>query len=111
MYTTVLLAALTNQIVFDVQYQGSIWTVVPQIMLTRNCDCQIQLAVARTGASGNSNTRQRSRAHIKGNHPYSVSRLSVNVEAGDSLIIHVSVTDGKTVNLTQQWSLPGLLSL
>ena len=109
MYTMVLLAALTNQIVFDAQQQGSIWTIVPQVMLTQDCECQIQLEAVRKGTSGNSNTRQTSRAHIKGNEPYSVSRLAINVDPGDDLTILVTVSDGKAINLRQQWSPPGIL--
>ncbi len=109
MYTMVLLAALSNQIVFDAQQQGSVWTVVPQVLLAQDCECQIQVEAVRKGSSGNSNTRQRSQAHIKGNAPFQVSRLVINVEPGDDLIIKVSVSDGKTVNLTQQWSPPGTL--
>lgn len=109
MYTMVLLAALTNHIAFDAHQEGSIWTVMPQIMLTEDCECQIQLQAVRKGASGNSNTRQSTRAQIKSNQPYAVSRLSVNVAPGDELTIQVTVSDGKSVNLTQQWSPPGVL--
>ncbi|WP_165462647.1 curli assembly chaperone CsgC [Atlantibacter sp.] len=109
MYTMILLAALTNQIVIDAQQQGSVWTIVPQVMLTQDCDCQIQLEAVRKGASGNSNTRQRSQAHIISNKPFSLSRLAINVEPGDELTVLVTVSDGKSLNIKQQWSPPGVL--
>lgn len=109
MYTMVLLAALTNQIVFDVKQNGAIWTVVPQVTLIEDCECHIQMEAIRKGMSGNSTSKQRSQAQIKGNQPYSISRLQINVEPGDDLIINVTVSDGKNIHLTKQWSPPGIL--
>lgn len=109
MHALVLLAALTNHIAFDAAQNGSLWTIVPQVTLSEDCECQIQLEAIRKSASGNSNTTQRSRALIKSHQPYTVSRIQINAEPGDELTITVSVSDGNMIHLTKQWSSPGVL--
>ncbi|SQI25584.1 putative autoagglutination protein [Salmonella enterica subsp. arizonae] len=41
MHTLLLLAALSNQITFITTQQGDIYTVIPQVILSEPCVCQV----------------------------------------------------------------------
>ena len=107
MHTLLLLAALSNQLIFDTQQQGDIYTIVPVATLTQNCQCTFKLTALRSGANGQSNSSQSSHVYIKANEPAKLSRLSLNISPGDSVTITVTVTDGKDIHLEKQWASPG----
>ncbi|RJT18516.1 curli assembly chaperone CsgC [Buttiauxella izardii] len=107
MHTLLLLAALGNQLTFDTQQQGDIYTIVPVATLTQDCQCQYKLTAKRSGSNGQSNSSQSSQVFIKANEPAKLSRLSLNISPGDNVTITVTVTDGKDIHLEKQWAPPG----
>ena len=106
MNTLILLAALSSQITFQTSQQGNMTTIIPQVTLTESCDCQVQIVSLREGQSGQSSSRQQNTLFIPANQAIDLMRLSLNISAGDSVTIVVTVTDGKALHLSQQWS-PG----
>ena len=106
MYTLILLAALSSQITFQTSQQGNMTTIIPQVTLTESCDCQVQIVSLREGQSGQSSSRQQNTLFIPANQAIDLMRLSLNISAGDTVTIVVTVTDGKALHLSQQWS-PG----
>ncbi|EKM5745096.1 curli assembly protein CsgC [Enterobacter kobei] len=106
MNTLILLAALSSQITFQTSQQGNMTTIIPQVTLTESCDCQVQIVSLREGQSGQSSSRQQNTLFIPANQVIDLMRLSLNISAGDTVTIVVTVTDGKAPHLSQQWS-PG----
>ena len=49
MNTLLLLAALSSQITFDTTRVGDMYTITPQVLLTENCLCQVQILATRQG--------------------------------------------------------------
>lgn len=104
MNTLLLLAALSSQITFDTTRVGDMYTITPQVLLTENCLCQVQILATRQGEGGQSRTQQRKTVQFIANQPTSLMRLSMNIDAQDSVDIVVTVTDGQSVNLSQRWT-------
>ncbi|MGX5098530.1 curli assembly chaperone CsgC [Enterobacter cloacae] len=107
MNTLILLAALSSQITFKTSQQGNITTIIPQVILSEPCDCQVQIVAFREGQSGHSTSRQQNIFFIPANQPIDLMHLSLTISAGDTVKINVTVTDGKTLHLSQQWSPAG----
>jgi hypothetical protein len=52
MNTLILLAALSSQITFKTSQQGNMTTIIPQVILTEPCECQVSAFYAtRAGRS------------------------------------------------------------
>jgi curli production protein len=107
MHTLILLAALANQLTFDTRQQGNIFTIEPVATLTTDCRCAMKLTAMRSGKAGQSTSSQSSTVAIKANEPIKLARLSLNIDPGDSVTLTVTLTDGKDINLQQQWTPPG----
>lgn len=107
MHSLILLAALANQLTFITGQQGNIYTIEPVVTLTADCQCAVSLAATRTGAAGSSTSSQRSSLFIKANQPVRITRLSLNIDPGDSVSVVVKVTDGKDLQLENEWLPPG----
>jgi len=107
MNTLLLLAALYSQITFQTSQQGNMTTIIPQVTLTEPCECQVQILSTRQGAGGQSSSQQQNTLSIPANQTIDLTRLSLNIGAGDSVKISVTVSDGKSLHLSQQWSPPG----
>ncbi|HDC2125153.1 TPA: curli assembly protein CsgC [Salmonella enterica] len=103
MHTLLLLAALSNQITFTTTQQGDIYTVIPQVTLNEPCVCQVQILSVRDGVGGQSHTQQKQTLFLPANQPIELSRLSVNISSEDSVKIIVTVSDGQSLHLSQQW--------
>jgi curli production protein len=63
------------------------------------------LCAARAG--GQSTSQQQNTLSIPANQTIDLMRLSLNIGAGDTVKITVTVSDGKSLHLSQQWSPPG----
>jgi curli production protein len=50
---------------------------------------------------------QQNTLSIPANQTIDLMRLSLNIDAGDTVKITVTVSDGKSLHLSQQWSPPG----
>ncbi|EDX0674573.1 curli assembly protein CsgC [Salmonella enterica] len=103
MHTLLLLAALSNQITFTTTQQDDIYTVSPQVTLNEPCVCQVQILSVRDGVGGQSHTQQKQTLSLPANQPIELSRLSVNISSEDSVKIIVTVSDGQSLHLSQQW--------
>lgn len=104
MNTLILLAALSSQISFKTSQQGDMTTVIPQVILTEPCDCQVKILSVRQGQGGQSTSRQQNTLSIPANQTIDLMRLSLNIGTGDTVKIIVTVSDGKSLHLSQQWS-------
>jgi curli production protein len=104
MNTLILLAALSSQITFKTSQQENMTTIVPQVTLAQSCDCQVQIVSVREGQGGQSSSRQQNTLFIPANQTIDLMRLSLNINAGDTVKIVVTVSDGKSLHLSQQWS-------
>ncbi|NIY47025.1 curli assembly chaperone CsgC [Cedecea colo] len=103
MHTLILLAALSNQLTFDIQQQGNVYTIEPVATLTSDCQCSMKLTATRSGKAGQSTSSQRSSVSIKANEPIKLARLSLNIDPDDSVTLTVTLTNGKDINLEKQW--------
>ena len=106
MNTLILLAALSSQITFKTSQQGNMTTIIPQVILTESCECRVQVLSVRQGLGGQSTSQQQNTLSIPANQTIDLMRLSLNINAGDTVKIVVTVSDGKSLHLSQQWS-PG----
>ncbi|WLI76998.1 curli assembly chaperone CsgC [Kosakonia sp. H02] len=100
----VLLAALTSQITFTTAHQGDIYTITPLVEVAQPCVCQVQIITERESAGGVSQSRQRSLMNLNANQPTALSHLTMNIPAQAKVSITVTVTDGQSLQLIQQWS-------
>ncbi|CZU34908.1 curli assembly protein CsgC [Enterobacter ludwigii] len=107
MNTLILLAALSSQITFKTSQQGNMTTIIPQVILTEPCECQVQIVSLRQGQGGQSSSRQQNTLFIPANQTIDLMRLSLNIDSGDKVNITVIVSDGKSLHLSQQWSPAG----
>ncbi|WP_336221466.1 curli assembly chaperone CsgC [Citrobacter amalonaticus] len=103
MHSLLLLAALSSQITFNTSHQGDIYTIIPQVTLTQPCVCQVQIVALRDGVAGQSQSRQKKTLSLPANRAIDLTRLSVNISAQDSVKIVVTVSDGQSLHLLQQW--------
>lgn len=103
MNTLLLLAALSNQITFSTTQQGDIYTITPQVTLTQPCVCQVQILALRDGVAGQSQSRQKKTLSLPANQAIDLTRLSLNISAQDTVKIVVTVSDGQSLHLSQQW--------
>lgn len=104
MHTLLLIAALSNQITFNTTQQGEMYTIIPQVTLTQPCECQVQVFAIREGKGGQSQTQQKSSLSVPANRPIDLTKLSFNISAEDSVKIIVTVSDGQSLHLSQQWT-------
>ena len=95
MNTLILLAALSSQITFKTSQQGNMTTIMRQIVSLRQ------------GQGGQSSSRQQNTLFIPAYQTIDLMRLSLNIDSGDKVNITVTVSDGKSLHLSQQWSPAG----
>ncbi|EHM47230.1 MAG: curli assembly protein CsgC [Yokenella regensburgei] len=103
MHSLLLLVALTNQITFNVDQQGEIYTIIPQVTLSQPCDCQVQIQTLRQGQGGTSQIQQSKQVSLPANQAIDLPKLSINLTPEDTVSIVVTVTDGQSLHLSQQW--------
>jgi len=103
MYGLILLAALSSQITFDTSQNGDIYTIIPQVLVTKDCMCQVQIITERSGTAGTSQSRQRNTVALSANKLTDLSRLRLNISPQDNVKIVVTVSDGQSLHLAQQW--------
>ncbi|MEG5379562.1 curli assembly chaperone CsgC [Enterobacter hormaechei] len=106
MSTFILLAALASQITFSTSQQENMTTIIPQVTLADACECQVEVLSVREGLGGKSTSRQKNTLFIPANQPIDLSRISFNIRSGDAVKIIVTVSDGKSLYLSQQWTVP-----
>ncbi|EPJ3205699.1 MULTISPECIES: curli assembly chaperone CsgC [Citrobacter] len=103
MHTLLLIAALSNQITFNTTQQGEMYTIIPQVTLSQPCVCQVQVLAIRKGSGGQSQTQQKTSLSIPANRPIELTKLSFNISPEDTVNIVVTVSDGQSLHLSQQW--------
>ncbi|MCU6664080.1 MAG: curli assembly chaperone CsgC [Silvania sp.] len=103
MNTLLLLAALTSQITFQTATEGEMLTIIPQVTVTEPCLCQVQIVTTRTGPGGQSNSSQRNTLSLPANKTINLSRMTLNSGPNDRINVIVTVSDGKSLHITQQW--------
>ena len=106
MSTFILLAALASQITFSTSQQANMTTIIPQVTLANACECQVEVLSVRQGQAGQSTSRQKNTLFIPANQPIDLTRISLNIRSGDAVKIIVTVSDGKSLHLSQQWNTP-----
>ncbi|MDU4841735.1 MAG: curli assembly chaperone CsgC [Leclercia adecarboxylata] len=103
MNTLLLLAALTSQITFQTATEGEMLTIIPQVTVTESCLCQVQILTSRSGPGGQSTSRQQNTVSLPANKTVNLSRMTVNSGPNDKVNVIVTVSDGKSLHLSQQW--------
>jgi len=103
MHTLLLIAALANQITFNTTQQGDMYTIIPQVTLTQPCVCVVQVLAIRKGSGGQSQSQQKTSLSVPANRPIELTKLSFNISPEDSVKIIVTVSDGQSLHLSQQW--------
>ncbi|MFW0766594.1 curli assembly chaperone CsgC [Trabulsiella odontotermitis] len=103
MHSLLLLAALSNQIAFDVAQQGDITTIIPVVTLTQSCVCRVQVLTLREGQSGTSQIQQSKTLSLPANQAIDLPLLRINLTPEDTVKVVVTVTDGQALHLSQQW--------
>ena len=103
MNTLVLLAALSSQITFQTSQENGMLTIIPQVTLSESCLCQVQILTLRKGQGGQSTSQQRNTLTLPANQTIDLSRISVNAGPDDAIKMVVTVSDGKSLHLSQQW--------
>ncbi|WP_422732200.1 curli assembly chaperone CsgC [Leclercia pneumoniae] len=103
MNTLLLLAALSSQITFQTSQENGMLTIIPQVTLTESCLCQVQIVTLRKGQGGQSTSQQRNTLTLPANTTVDLSRISVNAGPDDAINMVVTVSDGKSLHLSQQW--------
>ena len=81
MHTLLLIAALANQITFNTTQQGDMYTIIPQVTLAQ----------------------QKTSLSVPANRPIELTKMSFNISPEDSVKIIVTVSDGQSLHLSQQW--------
>ncbi|MGK9171627.1 curli assembly protein CsgC [Yokenella regensburgei] len=104
MHTLLLLAALSSQITFNATQQGDLYTIVPQVVLSEDCLCQVQIQAIRQGDGGESRTQQRKTLKLKAGRSTALMTLRMSITPQDNVTITVTVTDGERLHMSQQWS-------
>ncbi len=102
MNALLLLAALSSQITFNTTQQGDMYTIIPEA-LTQSCLCRVQILSLREGSSGQSQTKQEKTLSLPANQPIALTKLSLNISPDDRVKIVVTVSDGQSLHLSQQW--------
>ena len=103
MNTLILLAALSSQITFKTSQQGDMTTIIPQVTLSEPCDCQVKILSVRQGQGGQSTSRQQNTVSLPANKTVNLSRMTLNSGPNDKINVIVTVSDGKSLHLSQQW--------
>ena len=103
MNALLLLAALSSQITFNTTQQGDVYTIIPEVTLTQSCLCRVQILSLREGSSGQSQTKQEKTLSLPANQPIALTKLSLNISPDDRVKIVVTVSDGQSLHLSQQW--------
>ncbi|MGS6556211.1 curli assembly chaperone CsgC [Escherichia coli] len=81
MNTLLLLAALSSQITFNTTQQGDMYTIIPEV----------------------TQTKQEKTLSLPANQPIALTKLSLNISPDDRVKIVVTVSDGQSLHLSQQW--------
>ncbi len=102
MNALLLLAALSSQITFNTTQQGDMYTIIPEVTLTQSCLCRVQILSLREGSSGQSQTKQEKTLSLPANQPIALTKLSL-ISPDDRVKIVVTVSDGQSLHLSQQW--------
>ncbi|WP_342321141.1 curli assembly chaperone CsgC [Kosakonia sp. BYX6] len=104
MHNLLLLAALSSQITFTTAHHGDVYTVTPLVQVAQDCVCQIQIITERQSGGGMSQSRQRNLMSLIANQPTALSHLTMNIPPDADVRITVTVSDGQSLQLVQQWS-------
>ena len=104
MHTLLLLAALSNQITFDAVQQGEVYTITPQVVLSEDCFCQVQILAIRQGEAGESRTQQRKTLSLRANQPTALMRMSMTISPKDHVTLTVNITVGNNRHPSTKWS-------
>ncbi|MDE4083296.1 MULTISPECIES: curli assembly chaperone CsgC [Enterobacter cloacae complex] len=106
MSTLILLAALSGPITFNTSRQDETIAIIPRVTLVDACRCRVDVLSVRQGPAGKSISRQKNTLFIPANQPIDLTRIRLNMGSGDAVKIIVTVTDGKSLHLSQQWTAP-----
>ena len=95
MNALLLLAALSSQITFNTTQQGDMYTIIPEVTLTQSCLCRVQILSLQT--------KQEKTLSLPANQLIALTKLSLNISPDDRVKIVVTVSDGQSLHLSQQW--------
>lgn len=98
-----LLAALASQISFHASQQGTAYILRPEVVVARNCRCAVMLEVIRHGQGGEFHSRQQRQLLLYAQRPQTLAQLRLTLEAHDDARVIVTVSDGESINIINEW--------
>jgi len=105
MPSLILAAMVIGTLTFETKREGEQVTVVPTVILPVECQCEVNMETRREGISGSSRSRQKSVLVIQARKPQALAKLILIPAPGDEVVVTVSISDGRDINLTEAWSL------
>ena len=107
MHLLLIAAVMSNQLWFDTHNEAQNYVITPMVNLTKACACQVAVSVSQQGSAGNSTSRQSSNVNLSANLPQPLGQMRFAVQPGSKTQIMITVTDGGTLRLEKQITLPG----
>lgn len=98
-----LLAALASQISFHASQQGTAYILRPDVVVARNCRCVVTLEVIRHGQGGEIHSRQQRQLLLYAQRPQTLAQLRLTLKAHDDARVIVTVSDGESINIINEW--------
>ena len=106
MHLLLIAAVMPNQLWFDTHNDAQTYVITPMVSLTKACACQVAVSVSQEGVSGSSTSRQSSNVNLTANQPQPLGRMRFSVQPGSKTQIMITVTDGGSLRLEKQITLP-----
>ncbi|EOI3557821.1 curli assembly chaperone CsgC [Cronobacter dublinensis] len=109
MLDLLMIAALSGEVAFNTQPQGTGWQVTPVVTVAHPCLCRIEMELHRQGRAGSVVTQQRKVLTLSPDTPLALSTFFLNLAADDIITLRVIVSDSGAASFYGQWSPPGRL--
>lgn len=106
MHLLLIAAVMSNQLWFDSHNDAQNYVITPMVNLTKACACQVAVSVSQEGVAGTSTSRQSSNVNLAANQPQPLGQMRFVVQPGSRTQIMITVTDGGTLRLEKQLTLP-----
>jgi len=106
MQALLIAAVLSNQLWFDTQTDADVYTVIPMTTLTRDCACEVSIAVSHRGRQGQSTSSQQGSLKLNANQPISLGQMRFTMQKGEWVQIIVTVKNSQGLRLERQLIVP-----
>lgn len=90
----------------EVVPEGNLYKITPMAQLKRACTCQVDFSVTHQGSAGQSTSHQQNTVALTPDTVQPLGLVKLSVNAGDLTQVVVTLTDGDTLHLEKQLTLP-----